>query len=78
MHFVFVSVDKTLTDRQKRAAELKKRTERAAAMNDSEVAELRHDIKVSLSCPTSAPSYLALSYKGEVDARAHHKCHFLN
>lgn len=45
IHFCFF-LDKTLMQRQRRAAELKKRTDRAGAMSESEVNELRHDIKV--------------------------------
>ena len=38
--------DKVLAERQKRAVELKKCTDRAASMSENEVNELRHDIKV--------------------------------
>ena len=38
---------KIISQRQKKAVDLKRRTDRASAMSDSEVAELRHDIKVN-------------------------------
>ena len=37
---------KIVSQRQKKAVDLKRRTDRASAMSDSEIAELRHDIKV--------------------------------
>ena len=47
INFVIYHAGKILSERQKRAADLKKRTDRASGMSESEIAELRHDIKVN-------------------------------
>ena len=61
---------KILSERQKRAADLKKRTDRASGMSESEIAELRHDIKVNQKhCLNNGASTLADSDSDQINVR---------